>query len=76
MKLLLIEDDQAISEAIKEGLEDETYAVDVAFDGDEGYRAASADDYDVIILDVMLPVMDGFEVCRRLRADGNHTPQF
>lgn len=74
MKVLLVEDDRIIAESIKEGLEDESYAVDVAHDGDEGYRTASADDYDIIILDVMMPEMNGFEVCAKLRADGNSTP--
>ena len=74
MKLLIVEDDRAIAAALKEGLEDESYAVDVVHDGDEGYRTASADEYDVIILDVMMSEMDGYEVCARLRADGNHTP--
>ena len=55
-------------------MEDESYAVDVANDGDEGYRTAVADDYDVIILDIMLPGMNGYEVCRALRNDGNKTP--
>ena len=74
MRILLIEDDTAIARSLKEGLEDEVYAVDVAHDGDEGYRTATADDYDVIILDVMLPEMNGYEVCRALRQDGNQTP--
>ncbi len=74
MKLLVVEDDRAISDALREGLEDESYAVDVAYDGDEGYRSASADEYDVIILDVMMPEMNGYEVCRKLRAEGNTTP--
>lgn len=74
MKLLVVEDDKAISEALKEGLEDESYAVDVAYDGDEGYRAASADEYDLIILDVMMPEMNGYEVCKKLRSEGNSTP--
>lgn len=73
MRILLIEDDIAISRLLKEGLEDESYAVDVAHDGSEGYRTAVADDYDVIILDIMLPEMDGYEVCRALRKDGNKT---
>ena len=64
----------AIAQSLKEGLEDEAYAVDVAHDGDEGYRTAMADEYDVIILDVMLPEMNGYEVCRALRKDGNQTP--
>lgn len=74
MRILLIEDDIAISRLLKEGLEDESYAVDVAHDGSEGYRTASADEYDVIILDIMLPEMNGYEVCRALRNDGNKTP--
>jgi len=74
MRILLVEDDVAIARSLKEGLEDEAYAVDVAYDGDEGYRTATADDYDVIILDVMLPEMNGYEVCRVLRQDGNQTP--
>ena len=74
MRVLLIEDDVTIARLLKEGLEDEAYAVDVANDGSEGYRTAAADDYDVIILDIMLPEMNGYEVCRALRNDGNKTP--
>ena len=74
MRVLLIEDDLTIARLLKEGLEDESYAVDVANDGSEGYRTAAADDYDVIILDIMLPEMNGYEVCRALRNDGNKTP--
>ena len=74
MRVLLIEDDVTIARLLKEGLEDESYAVDVANDGSEGYRTAAADDYDVIILDIMLPEMNGYEVCQALRNDGNKTP--
>lgn len=74
MKILVIEDEERIAQAIKEGLESESYAVDVAYDGLEGYNTASADEYDVIILDVMMPEMDGYEVCKKLRADDDHTP--
>lgn len=74
MRVLLIEDDVTIARLLKEGLEDESYAVDVANDGSEGYRTAAADKYDVIILDIMLPEMNGYEVCRALRNDGNKTP--
>ena len=73
MRVLLIEDDVTIARLLKEGLEDESYAVDVANDGSEGYRTA-VDDYDVIILDIMLPGMNGYEVCRTLRNDGDKTP--
>lgn len=74
MRILLIEDDVAIARSLKEGLEDEAYAVDVVHDGDEGYRTATADDYDAIILDIMLPSMNGYEVCQALRQDGKRTP--
>jgi two-component system, OmpR family, response regulator len=74
MKVLVVEDEHRIAEAIKEGLVNESYAVDLAFDGEDGYNAASADEYDVIILDVMMPGMDGNEVCKKLRQDGDHTP--
>lgn len=74
MKILVVEDEHRIAQALKEGLEQESYAVDVAHDGEQGYLDASADDYDAILLDVMLPIMDGYEVCRRLRAEGKHTP--
>lgn len=74
MRILLVEDDVTIARLLKEGLEDELYAVDVVHDGNEGYRTAVADEYDVIILDIMLPGMNGYEVCRALRNDGNKTP--
>lgn len=76
MKLLVIEDEHRIAQAIKEGLEDEGYAVDVEHDGEAGYAAASAaaDEYDLIILDVMMPGKDGNEVASLLREEGNHTP--
>ena len=74
MRVLLIEDDVTIARLLKEGLEDESYAVDIAHDGSEGYRTAATDDYDVIILDIMLPEMNGYEVCRALRNDGDKTP--
>lgn len=74
MRLLVVEDEHRIARAIKDGLEQEHYAVDVEFDGESGYGAASAEEYDLIILDVMMPGMNGYEVCHKLRADGNHTP--
>jgi DNA-binding response OmpR family regulator len=74
MRILVVEDEHRIAQAVKEGLEQESYAVDVAYDGEDGYNSAREDDYDLILLDVMLPGMDGYEICRRLRADGKHTP--
>jgi two-component system copper resistance phosphate regulon response regulator CusR len=74
MRILVVEDEHRIAQAIKEGLEQESYAVDVEYDGEAGYNTAHEDEYDLILLDVMLPSMDGFTVCRQLRADGIHTP--
>lgn len=76
MKVLVVEDEHRIAQAIKEGLEEEGYAVDVEHDGEAGYNAASAvsSDYDVILLDVMMPKMNGFEVAAKLRSEENHTP--
>ena len=74
MKILIVEDEPRIAKTIQEGLEQEGYAVDVCHDGEEGYDTASADEYDTIILDVMLPGMTGYEISRLLREDGDHTP--
>ncbi len=74
MRILIIEDEHRIAQAVREGLEQELYAVDVEFDGEDGYNAAREGEYDIILLDVMLPSLDGYEVCKRLRANGNHTP--
>jgi DNA-binding response OmpR family regulator len=74
MRILVVEDERNIALAIKKGLEIESYAVDIELDGLDGYNAASTEDYDLIILDVMLPSMDGFEICSRLRKEGSHAP--
>lgn len=74
MKILIAEDEHRIARAVREGLMDEGYAVDVVYDGDAAYAAASGDEYDLLLLDVMMPGMDGIEVCRKLRDDSNHTP--
>jgi DNA-binding response OmpR family regulator len=74
MRVLIVEDERRIAQAIKEGLEQELYAVDVAHDGLEGYNTASNEDYDLLLLDVMMPKMDGYEVAKKLRAEGKHTP--
>ncbi len=68
MRVLIVEDEPKIARAIKKGLEQETFAVDVCMDGDEGLRYALDEPYDVIILDRMLPSMDGLTVCKELPA--------
>ena len=74
MKILVVDDEVRIARAIKLGLEQDGYAVDVAFDGEEGYNAAMADDYDVVVLDVMMPIMNGNEVVKKLRENGFRAP--
>ncbi len=73
MRILIVEDEHRIAESIKKGLEQESYAVDVCFDGESGYDLASTEDYDLIILDRLLPKMDGLAMCRQLRKDNIHT---
>lgn len=74
MRILVIEDEHKIANSIKKGLEIEGYAVDVAYDGTSGFDLASSEDYDVITLDLLLPGMNGVEICKKLRAEGIHTP--
>jgi len=74
MRILVIEDEHKIANALKKGLTHESYAVDVVYDGAEGYDMASVEKYDVIILDLMLPGMDGIELCKKLRQENIHTP--
>jgi DNA-binding response OmpR family regulator len=74
MRILVIEDQHKIANSIKKGLEHEKYAVDVAYDGEEGLGLAQTENYDLIVLDRLLPKIDGIEICRTLRKTGNHTP--
>jgi heavy metal response regulator len=74
MRILLVEDDNRIANFVTKGLQENAYAVDAASDGETGLYLASINSYDAIILDVMLPVKDGFTVCRELRADHIKTP--
>ena len=74
MRLLIIEDEKKVASFIKKGLEEETYVVDVAYDGEEGLLLAQLGEYALIILDLMLPVIDGLEVLSRLRAEKNDVP--
>ncbi len=74
MRILVVEDERRIALNIKKGLEQERYAVDAIFDGTEGYDLASTEAYDCIVLDIMLPGMDGVTIASRLRKDKVHTP--
>lgn len=75
MKILVVEDEHKIANSIKKGLWQESYAVDLAFDGEHGFDLAATQDYDVILLDLLLPKMNGMEICQKLRKEENiHTP--
>ncbi len=74
MRILLVEDDADLAQFIRKGLKEENYAVDVAADGEEGLAMALSNPYDLLILDIMLPKLDGITLCRRVRAKGNMTP--
>ncbi|MCW2764182.1 MAG: DNA-binding response regulator, OmpR family, contains and winged-helix domain [Nocardioides sp.] len=74
MRILMVEDDEHVAGAVKRGLEAEGYAVDVALDGTDGHWLATENDYDVIVLDSMLPGMSGEDLCRDLRKRGDWTP--
>ena len=70
MRLLLVEDERKVADVVARGLRAEHFAVDVAYDGDSGWEMASSVDYDLIILDLMLPGLNGTELLRRLRRQG------
>jgi len=74
MRILVIEDDRRLANVLKKGLVEEGYAVDVAFDGLEGQYLAESEDYDLIILDLMLPKLDGLTICTELRRKEIKTP--
>lgn len=74
MRILVVEDDPSVSGFLTKGLREERYAVDLASDGEEGVSMAETTPYDLIVLDVMLPKLNGFEVCRQLRARRQTTP--
>ena len=67
MRILVIEDEKMIANFIKRGLKEEGYAVDAAYDGEQGYFMATTQDYDLIVLDLMLPKIDGLTLCKKLR---------
>ena len=74
MNILVVEDEKNLNDAMCHILNEDGYHTKAAYDGKTGYELARTDEYDVIILDVMLPAMDGFEVVHQLRRDGNATP--
>jgi two-component system OmpR family response regulator len=74
MRVLVVEDETSLAEVVRRGLTREGFVVDVMYDGQDGLWAASESAYDVIVLDIMLPVLDGYQVIARLRESGNWTP--
>lgn len=74
MRLLLVEDNRRLSQSLRTSLEEDGYAIDAAYDGQEGEDLAEMTPYDAIILDIMLPVKDGLEVCRDLRSKHVNIP--
>jgi DNA-binding response OmpR family regulator len=74
MRLLVVEDDAKISRFLLKGLREDQHVVDLAEDGPAGLDQAGASDYDAIVLDLMLPGLDGFELCRQMRSQGIDTP--
>lgn len=74
MRVLVVEDEARLGASLRRGLVAEGFAVDVAADGAEGLWYARESSYDVILLDIMLPVLNGYKVCEQLRAEGNWTP--
>lgn len=74
MRILVVEDEKNLNRIISEAMEDEGYSVDSCFNGQDGLDYATGADYDVIILDIMMPKMDGLEMVQRLRSSGNNTP--
>lgn len=74
MRVLVVEDEQKINRTVCQALREESYAVDAAYDGEEAEQLSEINDYDLIILDIMLPKKDGLQVCADLRQRGNATP--
>lgn len=74
MRILVVEDEKNMAELLRKGLEEENHRVSLAFNGPEALELADLCEFDVMVLDVMLPGLDGFEVARRLRRSKNHTP--
>lgn len=74
MKILIVEDEEKIAKSLQRGLQQEGYSVEIAFDGQSGLNIARAEDFDLLVLDIMMPILDGFEVLDALRNEGIKTP--
>jgi heavy metal response regulator len=74
MRILVVEDEKKVASFIKRGLEEESFSVDMAYDGEEGLSMAESNPYDLILMDLMLPKMDGLAVIKELRSKGNKAP--
>jgi len=74
MKILVVEDEPKVAAFLKQGLEEQSYNVTLAYDGFFGHKLATENEYDVIVLDLMIPFMNGLEVCKKLRDENNKTP--
>src|SRR6202171_878998 len=74
MRVLLVEDEPNAANVLAKGLREQAYAVDLAADGDTAIFQAGTTDYDAVILDIMIPIKDGFAVCREIRASGSAVP--
>ncbi|MFB9629923.1 response regulator transcription factor [Nonomuraea helvata] len=74
MRVLVVEDERRMAAALQRGLQAEGFAVDLAHDGEEGLHAARQGDYDIVVLDIMLPRLSGYNVCKQLRAEENWVP--
>ncbi|MFC4120350.1 response regulator transcription factor [Nonomuraea zeae] len=74
MRVLVVEDERRMAAALQRGLQAEGFAVDLAHDGEEGLHAARHGDYDIVVLDIMLPRLSGYNVCKQLRAEENWVP--
>jgi len=74
MRILIVEDEKKMAGVLKKGLEAENHRVSLAFDGHSGFELASTMEFDVVVLDLTLPGIDGFEIARRLRRSDNQTP--
>lgn len=74
MRILVVEDEKGVANFIKKGLEEEQYTIDLAVDGEEGVSLAFANEYDLMILDIMLPGLSGLEICKQIRKKNIQTP--